>query len=80
MAQDDKDEQDEEQNREDGHYGDVAAVGQRRGVRSLGWNHVGQVQHVAQRPAGIAAFNLDTGHRERQSSVAASQSGAIRIG
>lgn len=65
MAQGDEDEQDEEQNRKDCHYGDVAGVGQRRAVRSLGRNHVGQVQHVAQRPAGIAAFNLDTRQRGR---------------
>lgn len=80
VVQDDDEEQDEEQNREDCHYGDVAGGGQRRGVRSLGRNHVGQVQHVAQRPAGIAAFNLNTRHRERQSSVAGSQRGAIRTG
>lgn len=55
-----EDEEDEEQYCHDCDYGDVAGVGQRGRVRSLSWNHVGQVQHVAERPACIAAFYLDT--------------------
>lgn len=54
------DEEDEEQYCHDGDYGDVASVRQRGRVRSLSWNHVSQIQHVAQRPACITAFYLDT--------------------
>lgn len=54
------DEEDEEQYRDDSDDRDVAGVGQRRRVGSLSWNHVGQIQHVAQRPAYITAFYLDT--------------------
>lgn len=78
VAQGDEDAQDEEQNRKDCHYGDVAGVGQRRAVGSLGRNHVGQVQHVAQRPAGITAFNLDMRQRGRgKAQLLAAKRGAI---
>lgn len=59
-ASEDEDEEDEEQQCTDSDYRDVAGVWQRRRVRSLCWNHVGQIQHVAQCPARIAAFYLKT--------------------
>ena len=59
-----EDEEDEEQHRDDGDDGDVAGVGQKGRVGSLSRNHVGQIQHVAQRPAGVAAFYLDTAQEE----------------
>lgn len=68
------DEQDEEQNRHQRHDGDVAGVGQRRRVGGLGRNHVGQVQHVAQRPAGIAAFDLVGGDEVSHGGTARSRS------
>ena len=48
------------QGSDDGDDGDVAGVRQKSRVRSLGWNHVGQIQHVAQRPACVTAFYLET--------------------
>lgn len=54
------DKRDKDQYCHDCDYGDVAGVGQRGRVGSLSWNHIGQVQHVAQRPAGVAPFYLDT--------------------
>lgn len=33
-------------------------MGERLGIRLLGWDHVGQVQHVAQSPPDIAALDL----------------------
>lgn len=35
-------------------------MGERLGIRLLGWDHVGQVQHVAQSPPDIAALDLQT--------------------
>lgn len=58
--------EDEEKYSHESDYGDVASVGQRGGVRSLSWNHVSQIQHVAQRPACITAFYLDTTQDERK--------------
>jgi len=53
-------EEDDDQYCNNGYYGDVAGVGQRGSVGSLGWNHIGQIQHVAQRPACVTSFYLDT--------------------
>lgn len=61
-----EDEEDEEQYCHDGDYGDVACVGQRGSVWSLSWNHVGQIQHIAQRPACVTAFYLDTNTGKRR--------------
>lgn len=61
-----EDEEDEEQQCTDGDYGDVAGVRQRRRVRRLCWNHVGQIQHVAQSPARIAAFYLETRRKNKE--------------
>lgn len=47
--------QEDRHDRDDGH---VAGLGQRGRVGGLGRNHVGEVQHVAQRPAGVASFDL----------------------
>ena len=57
----DEEEDDAQHDAGDHHDGDVARVGYGRVVRGLGRDHVGQVQHVAQGPAGIAALHLDSG-------------------
>jgi len=48
-----EDQKKDEQQGDEGHYGDEACVGERGRVRPLCWDHVGQVQHVAQRPASV---------------------------
>ncbi len=63
------DEDDNEQYCRNGDYGHVAGVGQRGRVRGFSWNHVGQVQHVAQRPACITAFNLHTNHKRKNTLI-----------
>lgn len=60
----DEDEEDEEKHCHKSDYGDVASVGQGGTVRSLSWNHVSEIQHVAQRPACITAFYLDRAQEE----------------
>lgn len=54
----DEQEQHQQDQDNDGDHRGVAGLGEGRRVRSLGRNHVGEVQHVAQRPANIAALNL----------------------
>lgn len=43
---------------EEDHEEDIGGVGERCGQRLLSWDHVGQVQHVAQSPPDIAALDL----------------------
>lgn len=57
-------EENEQQYCDDSDNGDKTGVGQRGRVRSLGWNHVGQIQHVAQRPACVTAFYLEMTQEE----------------
>lgn len=55
QAEQEQQQQDEDH---DADHGGVAGLRKRGRVRSLGRDHVGEVQHVAQRPAGVASFNL----------------------
>lgn len=57
-----EDEEDKEQYSNDSDYGDIAGMRERGWVWSLCWNHVGQVQHIAQRPACVTAFYLKISH------------------
>lgn len=43
---------------EQNHEEDIGGMGERCGQWLLSWDHVGQVQHVAQSPAGVAALDL----------------------
>lgn len=43
---------------EEDHEEDIGGVRERLGQRLLSWDHVGQVQHVAQSPPGVTATDL----------------------
>lgn len=50
---------DQDQGEED-HEEDICGVGERCGQRLFRWDHVGQVQHVAQSPPDAGAPDLQT--------------------
>lgn len=50
---------DQDQGEED-HEENIGGMGERFGQWLLSWDHIGQVQHVAQSPSDIAALDLQT--------------------